>query len=144
MGDCRVLIWNAEQDWITVRFHSDYQFDDVARWSAVALAASIGTQIGLYSPLLVFGGLAALTRGLRMKGEAWPERWPQLLAPAFAVPPLVVFLIAVLESRASPHWSVLGWLFLIVPAAHWVVSGWQRRGVRARQTRAIGRLAKFT
>ena len=65
-----VLIWNAEHDWITVSFHSDYQFEDIARWSAAALAAGIGSQLGLYSPLLVIGGLAAMA-GALAHGE-WP------------------------------------------------------------------------
>ena len=53
------------------------------------------------------------------------------MGPVFALPPLLIFLLAVLESRASPHWSVLGWLFLVPPAALWMLAGWRRKGVRA-------------
>lgn len=125
-----VLAWNAARDWITISFHSGYQFEDVARWSATALAVSAATQLALYSPLLLFGGLAALPGSLRRTAERWSDRWPTLLGPVFAIPPLLLYLLAALESRASPHWSVLGWLFLIVPTAAWVLSGWRRAGVR--------------
>ncbi len=125
-----VLIWNLQQDWITVRFHSDYQFDVEGRWSALALLGSVSTQITLYSPLLVLGGLTALAGGLRQAIGEPGRNWRQLLAPVFALPPLLTFLVAVLESRASPHWSVLGWLFLIPSTALWVLNGWQRLTVK--------------
>jgi hypothetical protein len=117
-----VIWWNLNNDWATVSFHTDYQFEDIQRWSLPAFLLSSAGQVAYYSPLLVLGGVAVLwklLRGFRTDaGEAW-------LVPVFVLPVLLAYLLTALESRASPHWSMLGWLLLIPPLACWLIDGWQ-------------------
>jgi hypothetical protein len=44
----------------------------------------------------------------------------------FVLPVLALYLLTALESRASPHWSMLGWLFLIPILAAWLFEHWHR------------------
>jgi hypothetical protein len=120
-----VLIWNWQNDWATVSFHSDYQFDDVERWSPTAFLVNLATQVAYYSPLVVLAGIPALVRTVRGTPES-PREW---LVPVFVLPVLVLYLYTALESRASPHWSMLGWLFLIPTLVHEVMVRWQQAAV---------------
>jgi hypothetical protein len=129
-----VLVWNVQNDWATVRFHSDYQFEDIDRWSLSALLTSSAGQLAYYSPLVIIAGLLALA-------ASWRAGWRQQrfacfsssegVLTLFVVPVLGLYLLTALESRASPHWSMLGWLLLIPLAADWVHNRWRSaRGVR--------------
>jgi 4-amino-4-deoxy-L-arabinose transferase-like glycosyltransferase len=126
-----VIWWNWQHDWATVAFHSDYQFEDVERWSLPEFLFSLAEQVVFYSPLLVIGGLLALYRlrfALRVR-EGRQRR--DVLLIAFVIPVLGIYLFTALESRASPHWSMLGWILLIPVLANWLVLHWQEsRGLR--------------
>jgi hypothetical protein len=129
-----VLIWNWQNDWTTVRFHADYQFEDIDRWSLTAFLMSSAGQLVYYSPLVVIGGAGALVSSWR---SGWRQRRFGYLRSAegalmlFVLPVLGLYLLTALESRASPHWSMLGWLLLIPLAANWVYAGWRgSRGIR--------------
>ena len=140
-----VLFWNAGEDWVTVRFHAENQFDEIDRWSASGFLGSLGIQLGYYSPLVVIGGVLLLGQRLRsFRDEGDDAEHPAtrdegpvgaptngtLLLICFALPVLGLYLYTALESRASPHWSVLGWLFLLPLVADWVLRGWHRPGRR--------------
>jgi 4-amino-4-deoxy-L-arabinose transferase-like glycosyltransferase len=125
-----VLIWNWQNDWATVRFHTDYQFEDIERWSLAGFLASSAGQFVYYSPLVILGGAAALVSGWRRWRGGRLSRQEGVLT-LFVLPVLGLYLMTALESRASPHWSMLGWLFLVPLTAAWVAAGWQAsRGVR--------------
>jgi hypothetical protein len=125
-----VLWWNWRHDWATVAFHSDYQFEDVAPWSIPAFLLSLAEQVVFYSPLLAIGGIGALWVRWRQKGRSLFAGREGVLV-AFALPVLLAYLLTALESRASPHWSILGWLFLTPLLARWLLDVWSsRRGVR--------------
>ena len=129
-----VLAWNWLNDWATVSFHSDYQFDDIDRWSPSAFLLSSAGQLVYYSPLLVIGGVAALIASWRagwQRGRFSYFSEAEGVLVLFVLPVLGLYLLTALESRASPHWSMLGWLLLIPLAANWLHSSWRRsRGVR--------------
>jgi len=117
-----VLWWNWQNDWMTIRFHSDYQFEDVERWSGLDFLRSSVEQVLYYSPVLVFGGVVALWRALQppLDTQARP-----FLIPVFVLPALLVYLAAALGSRASPHWSMLGWILLIPMLVHYLIECWR-------------------
>lgn len=122
-----VLLWNWQNGWLTVAFHSLHQFEDVEGWSALGFLGSSAEQVLYYSPLIVFGGIAALWESLKSRDVA-TRAW---ILPIFVLPPLIVYLLAALESRASPHWSMLGWLLLIPMLVRWLQARWQSsRNVR--------------
>jgi len=121
-----VLWWNWQHDWATVQFHSDYQFEDIERWSGRDFLFSSASQVLYYSPLVVFGGAIALWRLLREARQV-PQvvQQREFLIILFVVPVLLVYLAAALESRASPHWSMLGWILLIPILSHWLLDRWR-------------------
>ncbi|MGE0625614.1 MAG: glycosyltransferase family 39 protein [Pseudomonadales bacterium] len=121
-----VLLWNWQNDWVTVAFHSDYQFEDVVPWSLQAFLLSSAEQLAYYSPLLVVGGVSALWVRGRARGRHLLEGREGVLI-AFVLPVLVLYGLTALASRASPHWSMLGWLLLIPVLAAWLISAWSRR-----------------
>lgn len=124
-----VIWWNWQNDWLTVRFHAAHQLEDANGWSGVELLKSSVEQVAYYSPVLVIGGFIVLWRYWR---PPWDRRDRTLAVPVFVVPVLLVYLVAALESRASPHWSVLGWLLLIPSLVRWLMDRWRAsRGVRA-------------
>jgi len=125
-----VLIWNWQNDWATVRFHSDYQFEDIDRWSPTGFLFNVAGQLVYYSPLVILGGVAALVASWRRLGIGVFARSEGTLV-LFVLPVLGLYLLTALESRASPHWSMLGWLLLIPIVGAWLVAGWRAsRGVR--------------
>lgn len=129
-----VLIWNAQNDWATIRFHTDYQFEDIDRWSFSGFLTSSVGQLLYYSPLLIIGGIAALYSSWRISRTQDQRRYvarPEGVLALFVLPVLALYLLTALESRASPHWSMLGWLFLTPLTAGWVLRGWRRsRAIR--------------
>ncbi len=129
-----VLVWNWQNDWATVRFHSDYQFEDIERWSLSGFLLSSAGQFVYYSPLVIIGGVAALFAGWRRNRVQRQEACfsqPEGILTLFILPVLGLYLMTALESRASPHWSMLGWLLLIPLAAAWLITGWRHsRGIR--------------
>ncbi len=133
-----VLVWNAGEDWITVRFHGENQFDEIDRWSASGFLSRLAVQLAYYSPVVVIGAVALLWQRFRLQGNERSDAETAgpvtgsgpLLLVCFALPVLFLYLYTALESRASPHWSVLGWLFLIPLVANWLLTGWPQRGRR--------------
>ena len=123
-----VLVWNWQNDWATVRFHTDYQFEDIQRWSLAGFIESSASQFLYYSPLVVIGGIGALLAAWRANRRAIGFRYfsqPAGLLVLFVLPVLGLYFLTALESRASPHWSMLGWLLLIPLIAGWLADGWR-------------------
>jgi hypothetical protein len=120
-----VLWWNWQHDWATVTFHSDYQFEDVQAWSLPAFLLSSAGQLVYYSPLLVIGSISALWARWRVRGRGLLDGREGVVI-AFALPVLLLYGYTALESRASPHWSLLGWVLLIPVLSAWLVSAWRR------------------
>lgn len=118
-----VLWWNWQHDWATVAFHTDYQFEDIRRWSLADFIESAVGQILYYSPLLVVGGIGVLSSLWRHRRQVMPSAAETVLV-LFVLPVLLLYLVMALESRASPHWSLLGWILLIPLVANWLLHAW--------------------
>lgn len=120
-----VLLWNLFNDWASFRYQIGYQLDDeVSSWS---LADALGMQLeqlGVYSPVLYIGGIAAVFWAIRRGGRV--ER----LLLAFSLPVLLLFGYMAGSGRSSAHWTLLGWVFLAPLCASWLVANWQVRAVR--------------
>ncbi len=125
-----VLWWNWHNDWATVRFHTDYQFEDIERWTLAGLLENSLGQLIYFSPLVVIGGVAVLT-GCWRRRRLQMFRGREGVLLLFVLPVLGLYLLTALESRASPHWSMLGWLILLPVLAAWLNRTWrQSRAVR--------------
>jgi 4-amino-4-deoxy-L-arabinose transferase-like glycosyltransferase len=101
------LIWNAQHDWIGITFQAGRVGGGGIRFDQ--FATQIGGELLYLTPWLAIPFGISLFRALRA-GPREPRRW--LLALA-AIGPIVVFTVVSLWSRALPHWTMPGWLFVL-------------------------------
>jgi hypothetical protein len=119
-----VLIWNAENDWVSFLFQAgraEGAFHPIGPIATLAGAAAFLLP-WIWAPLMV-SGFVALRRGPSDR-----ERW---LLVCLAAPPLIVFATASLRGKVLFHWAAPGYLMLLpllgdAVARHWRTS----RGVR--------------
>ena len=113
-----VLIWNAENHWVSFAFQSHRAAAGFGiggkAWTAVA--EGLAAQLALLSPWVALPmalGLGKATRADANSGERF-LLW-------LAAPPLLLFaLIPLLGQRAIPHWFNSGWLFAFPLAGRWL------------------------
>ena len=101
-----VLIWNAENDWVSILFQasrSEGAFHPIGPIATLAGAAAFLLP-WIWAPLVVCGFLAL--RG----GPSDRERW---LLVCLATPPLIVFAAASLRGNVLFHWAAPGYLMLL-------------------------------
>jgi 4-amino-4-deoxy-L-arabinose transferase-like glycosyltransferase len=123
-----VLIWNALHDWVSFRYQLGYQLDSDEVASAWSLADALNMQLeqmGAYSLVLYFGGIASVLWAARRAGGS--ER----LLLVFALPVLLLFAYLAGAGRSSAHWTLMGWVFLAPLCALWLWTFWARKVVRA-------------
>ncbi|MEA3521549.1 MAG: glycosyltransferase family 39 protein [Campylobacterota bacterium] len=101
-----IIIWNIEHDWISFAFQAGH----VAGESHIDwknFGASIGAQVGAYSPFLFPVAFYGLYKSLRSKNDTL------FLSGIFALVIIVFFTYASLYNRALPHWTALFYLLMI-------------------------------
>jgi hypothetical protein len=120
-----VLIWNAENDWVSFLFQAGRAESGFHPFGPIATLAGAAAFLlpWIWAPLVVCG-LSALRRG--------PPDMEHWLAVCLAAPPLIVFAAASLRGNVLFHWSAPGYLMLLpllgdAVARHWRTS----RAVRA-------------
>jgi 4-amino-4-deoxy-L-arabinose transferase-like glycosyltransferase len=116
-----VLLWNAQHDWISLRFQSGRALPGAA-FVIGPFFAMIGGEFLMLTPWffvpLVGGMLAALRRA------AADERYLFLLC--LGLPPIVFFgLVPLWGGGAMPHWTMTGWMFVFPLMGAWIVEKWQ-------------------
>ena len=104
------MIWNAENDWISLSFQAARGAPDRHSGLAHALASALG-QIALSDPLGVCGPRPRRRRGLSeprgaatSAGCSW-SRSPRRRSLFFTLTPIW-------GDRGLPHWAMPGWFFL--------------------------------
>jgi hypothetical protein len=103
------MIWNAENDWISLSFQAARAAPDGHIGLANALALAVG-QI-LYLTPWVFAGLVLGVIWAFTAARRGDERG--LFLVALAAPPIALFtLTPIWGDRGLPHWSMPGWFFL--------------------------------
>ena len=115
-----VLIWNAENDWVSFLFQSgraEGALNPIGPITTLAGAAAFLLP-WIWAPLVVCG-LIAIRRGPSDR-----ERW---LLVCLAAPPLIVFAAASLRGNVLFHWVAPGYLMLLpllgdAVARHWRTS----------------------
>lgn len=119
-----VLYWNAQHDWISLRYQLGHGAPD-REWEAVRFFRAQLGQILAYAPGIYLFGLIAIFSTLRQRRE---ENQRFLLS--LALPPLLLFGWTAGYEETLPHWTLL--LFAIVApfSANWLWSHWERRWVR--------------
>jgi 4-amino-4-deoxy-L-arabinose transferase-like glycosyltransferase len=101
-----VLIWNAENDWVSFLFQAGRAESGFHPFGPIATLAGAAAFLlpWIWAPLVVCGFLA-----LR-HGPSDRERW---LLVCLASPPLIVFAAASLRGNVLFHWAAPGYLMLI-------------------------------
>ena len=134
------VIWNAENDWISLSFQAARGAPNGHIGFVDALAAALG-QI-LYLTPWVFAGLVLGVIWAFRAARRGDERG--LFLVALAAPPIALFtLTPIWGDRGLPHWAMPGWFFLYpllgaalagVPSpAPILSSSKEREGVSARE-----------
>ena len=119
-----VLIWNAENGWVSFLFQAARTEGGFRPMGALATLAGTAAFLlpWIWAPLLV-SGLLALRRGPSDR-----ERW---LLVCLAAPPLILFTAASLWSNVLFHWAAPGYLMLLPLLGDAVARHWStRRAVR--------------
>ena len=119
-----VLYWNAEHDWISIRYQLGHGFRAL-EWEWSRFALSQFGQFFAYAPGLFLFGLIALAAGLR----SLRERGTQLTL-FLVVPVLLLFLSGSGREETLPHWTALAWAGVTPLATRWIMNHWTQRTVR--------------
>ena len=119
-----VLYWNAQHDWISLRYQLGHGAPD-REWEAVRFFRAQLGQILAYAPGIYLFGLIAIFSTLLQRHEG-----NQRFLLSFALPPLVLFGWAAGYEETLPHWTLLGFAIVAPLSAHWLWRHWERRWVR--------------
>ena len=120
-----VLLWNWANDWISFTYQIGYQMESgPSVWSLGDALNMQLEQLGVYSPALYLGGVIGAVTSLRRN-----ELGARTLL-LFALPILLLFAYLAGVGRSSPHWTLLGWVFLTPLAARWIMQRWRTRAAR--------------
>lgn len=102
-----VLIWNLQNDWISIAFQSAHVSGSGGiKWTA--FVQSVGAQFGAYSPLLFPVAFYGLYRALRAG-----QNRPLFMTGIFGAVLIVFFTYNSLYAKALPHWTSLFYLLFI-------------------------------
>lgn len=111
------LVWNANHDWITVEhLRKGGSLDSKFAVHPTELLAFVGTQFGVYSPLLFGAMMAALYWGCREMKENFKVKFLVL----FSLPLLVMYAVISLKKAGQPNWTAPSFVSLgILATAYW-------------------------
>jgi len=127
-----VLYWNSEHDWISFHYQLGHGAPDRA-WSLARFFRAEAGQVLAYAPGIFLFGLIALVEAWRNRAEA-----RQRLLLSLVLPPLILFGWMAGYEETLPHWTLLVWALLSIPAGHWVLQRWQRGWVRYTAVGSLG------
>jgi 4-amino-4-deoxy-L-arabinose transferase-like glycosyltransferase len=119
-----VLIWNAENGWVSFLFQAGRAEGGFHPFGPVAMLAGAAAFLlpWIWAPL-VASGFLALPRGPTDR-----QRW---LPVCLAAPPLIVFAAASLRGNVLFHWAAPGYVMLLPLLGDAVARHWRRsRAVR--------------
>jgi len=113
LGLLPVILWNAQNDWISFSFHTSRAGDGFTPQNLLLMLA--GQALFLLPPTLV---VALIGLWQAFKRPIQPER---LLLALLALGPILIFNYVYLTSRTShAHWTMPGWQFALPLAGAWL------------------------
>ena len=110
------VMWNAEHDWLSARHTGDNANLQGDLFHPLKLAEFVGSQFGVFGPLL-FGLLLVLLFGYLGRLKRDDRLW---LLTAFAVPQLVVIAVVALLSRAHANWAATAYVTATLLVVAWI------------------------
>lgn len=123
LGCTPVLVWNAQNEWVSLLFQSSDRADKIMKLSfrPKYLFGNLGTQILLLLPPLFIGLLITLTKVGREMISKW--RLPdgkQLFLLAFSLPLLGFFFSVSFFYWVKLNWMMPGYIAAIILAGHYL------------------------
>jgi len=116
-----ILIWNVQNDWITLRHVGTQAAGNGSGWRWAGPLRFVGEQAGLLMVFWFLAWAAALVRHSPLR-EANPERlylwW--LSAPVFGL-----FFVVSLRTTGQVNWAVTAYVAGLVLAVGWIADRWQ-------------------
>ncbi len=126
-----VLYWNAQHDWISIRYQLGHGAPDL-EWELARFARAQVGQLLAYAPGVYLFGLMALIAAIRQRHKS-----NRRFLLSLALPPLLLFGWAAGYEETLPHWTLLVFATLAPLSAHWVWHHWGRRWVRYTATGSL-------
>ena len=121
------LMWQAQHEWITFGHLFNLTGKGTDHAFPRRFGDFVGSQVGLITPLLFLGFIAALVWALRTRHEEEGDRrWFLFCVSA---PVLALFILMTVKSKVQANWAVTGWVAPPVLFAMWLSQG----GIRARR-----------
>lgn len=111
------VIWNAANDWLSLRHTGDNANLQGELFHPVKLAEFVGSQFGVFGPLLF--GLLLFILGAYAAGRLRRDDRMWLLI-AFAVPQLAIIAGVALLSRAHANWAATSYVTGILLVVAWL------------------------
>lgn len=116
-----ILYWNYQHGWISFL----YQLNHGAGKSHWSLLAAFQMQIG---QLATYG---ILLYGAAVLSTIWAWKQPQFRAYLlFAWPIFILFSVTAAKGRSLPHWTAMGFLFLLPLISIWLQKIWHESKVK--------------
>ena len=98
------IAWNAAHGFPTVR-HTEANADwSHARYNIVSALGFIGSQFGVYGPIMMAAFLAALWQLLRRRDDR------DLMLAAFSAPVLLIIVVQAFISEANANWAAVAYI----------------------------------
>lgn len=125
-----VVIWNAENDWVSFLFQAGRGGGGRTNW--VGFGRQILGQLGYLAPWTLIGAVVATVAALRAERRL---DGPAGFLLALAILPIALFtVVPLLGGDGLPHWQMPGWLFLLPLLG---------RGIAAAEARGERRLPRL-
>lgn len=112
------LLWNAATGFVSYRHTQDISQIDRARWSLEGLGEFVGSQFGVFGPVLFAVLLFLLVRRFP---SLWRQEHTRFLL-AFVLPWLAVVAVISLASRVHANWSAPIYLTGLVLVCAWLLN----------------------
>jgi len=121
------LVWQTKNDWVSFGHMAGLTVSGAGPEPMKRVGDFVGSQIGLMTPLLFLGMLAAMVEGLRRRDD--PKGSGAWMAFCFGAPVLVFFVLLSLKAKVQANWAICGWIGASLGYAGWV---WGDGGGRRR------------
>jgi 4-amino-4-deoxy-L-arabinose transferase-like glycosyltransferase len=125
LGALPVVLWNADHDWISLRFQFRHGFRPSDRSAVSSIGEFLGGQLGTLGPVLFpliwYVTIQSLIQGWRQNDR------PRFALAILALPTMVFFLKRGFQSKVEANWPQIAYLSVMPLVAHWLAGGNFRR-----------------
>jgi hypothetical protein len=135
-----VIVWNLQHDFISFRFQGARAAG--AGVSITSLLQALGAQAGYLTPMVFVPMVWIMVKTIRDGFGEGQDRERARLWFFFGTVPVLLFVLVSLFKPILPHWTLAGYLLLMVPLGELVAGAW--RAHRAARVGVIATIAIVT